>query len=179
VSVNTNAIQIRHAHAGDAEMLARFAEQTFRTTFAADNTAADMDSYCASAFSLAHQTRELSDPAVVTLVAEDERGGYVAYAQVKDGGVPPPVQDDATLELVRFYVDGAHHGRGVATALMQRVYDVARERGATRLWLGVWERNARAIAFYRKMGFVDVGAHDFLLGADRQTDRIMARAVPP
>ena len=50
-------------------------------------------------------------------------------------------------------------------------------RGAQTLWLGVWERNPRALAFYGKCGFVDVGEHVFLFGTDPQTDRVMARAL--
>ena len=47
----------------------------------------------------------------------------------------------------------------------------------TRLWLGVWEHNLRAIAFYRKCGFVQCGAQPFLLGTDLQTDWDMNRTL--
>ena len=81
------------------------------------------------------------------------------------------------LELWRFYVDKVHHGRGIARQMMEAVIDVARERGAATLWLGVWEHNTRAQAFYRKSGFVVVGSHTFVLGADVQTDCLMARSL--
>jgi ribosomal protein S18 acetylase RimI-like enzyme len=69
-------------------------------------------------------------------------------------------------------------GRGVAQELMQAVLaEAQRRRGAT-LWLAVWERNDRAQAFYRKCGFVDVGSQPFMLGTDRQTDRVMSRPLP-
>jgi ribosomal protein S18 acetylase RimI-like enzyme len=84
---------------------------------------------------------------------------------------------DEPLELWRFYVDQVHHGRGVAQQLMAAVIDAARARGAGTLWLGVWEHNAKAQAFYRKFDFVVVGAHTFVLGSDVQTDRVMARSV--
>jgi ribosomal protein S18 acetylase RimI-like enzyme len=71
----------------------------------------------------------------------------------------------------------AHHGRGVAQALMASVVGEARALGATALWLGVWERNARAIAFYRKCGFERRGEHPFLLGRDLQTDWVMSRPL--
>ena len=61
---------------------------------------------------------------------------------------------------------------------MGAVFDAARSAGDGHLWLGVWERNARAIRFYAKAGFVDVGSHDFVLGTDRQTDRVMVAPVP-
>ena len=86
------------------------------------------------------------------------------------------------LELKRLYVARAWHGQGVAQALMEAALDAARARGAATLWLGVWERNPRAAAFYRKYGFERVGEHTFMLGADAQTDWLLVRpvaAVPP
>jgi ribosomal protein S18 acetylase RimI-like enzyme len=162
----------------DAAVLARFAEHMFRATFAAENTARDMDEYCAGAFSLEQQTRELGDPRITTIVAEDEQGALVGYAQLRDGPVPSALSDAATIELSRLYVERSRHGGGVAQSLMRQAFAAARARSATRMWLGVWERNRRALAFYRKMGFEDIGAHEFMLGRDRQIDRVMARDVP-
>ncbi len=51
------------------------------------------------------------------------------------------------------------------------------EQGAKTLWLGVWERNDRAHAFYEKCGFADVGEHIFLFGTDPQTDRVMVTTL--
>jgi ribosomal protein S18 acetylase RimI-like enzyme len=78
------------------------------------------------------------------------------------------------LELSRFYVDRPWHGRGVAQALMTATVREAARRGGETLWLGVWERNPRGIAFYRKCGFADVGTQTFVLGSDPQNDRVMA-----
>ena len=79
------------------------------------------------------------------------------------------------IELWRFYVDREWHGRGIAGRLMKTILEEAAGTSAAAVWLGVWERNPRAIAFYRKSGFTDVGAHEFHLGADVQTDRVMVR----
>jgi len=79
--------------------------------------------------------------------------------------------------LRRFYVDRPAQGHGVAHALMDEVRAAARGLGGSHLWLSVWERNPRAIAFYAKEGFVDVGSTDFYVGPDRQTDRVMAARV--
>jgi ribosomal protein S18 acetylase RimI-like enzyme len=77
------------------------------------------------------------------------------------------------IELWRFYVAHQWHGRGIAQSLMDRVKTEARLRGAKTLWLGVWERNDRARAFYVKCGFTDAGEHIFLFGTDPQTDLVM------
>jgi ribosomal protein S18 acetylase RimI-like enzyme len=169
-------VVIRRGIAADAPALAAFAARTFADTFAADNTAEDLQAHLASSYGIRQQTAELADPDVVTLLA-DRDGALVAYAQVRRNAPPPCVTQGQAVELHRFYVDRAAHGRGVARQLMLAVHDAARELGGRHLWLGVWERNPRAIAFYAKSGFVDIGSHDFFVGADRQTDRVLVAPV--
>jgi GNAT superfamily N-acetyltransferase len=91
--------------------------------------------------------------------------------------VPDCVGDSGAIEIWRFYVDRPWHGLGLAQTLMSAVRECAVQKGARTLWLGVWEKNPRAIAFYEKCGFRDVGAHDFWVGSDRQTDRIMVASL--
>jgi ribosomal protein S18 acetylase RimI-like enzyme len=172
----SDQVTIRRAVPDDAPALAALAEGTFRATFEADNDPGDLDAYCATAFSTALQGAQIADPAIDTIVVADPRGRLVAYAQLRPGG-PEDVDLPEPTELWRFYVDAALHGRGLAQRLMTATLDAARARHATTIWLGVWEHNLRARAFYRKCGFADVGAHTFVLGSDRQTDLIMARTV--
>jgi ribosomal protein S18 acetylase RimI-like enzyme len=83
------------------------------------------------------------------------------------------VPEQGSIELWRFYVDKAWHGQGVAANLMETAEASRRRRGATSLWLGVWQRNARAQAFYRKHGFGKVGSQVFVVGSDPQTDDVL------
>lgn len=167
---------IRKAAAGDAAVVAHLARTTFFETFAATNAAADMALHLEHAYGVPQQTAELRDPRIATLLVE-EGGAAIAYAQLRDGPTPACVTGPQPVELWRFYLDREWHGRGVAQALMARVQDEARGRGARTLWLGVWEHNARARAFYAKCGFADVGEHVFLFGTDPQTDRVMAMTL--
>jgi ribosomal protein S18 acetylase RimI-like enzyme len=167
---------IRLARPDDAPALAALAERTFRETFAAGNDPADMEAYVAQAYGAAIQGREIEDPAILTLVAEDARE-LAAFAQLRRGAPPATVSGPDPVELWRFYVDRAQHGRGLAQALIAAVLAHARAAGARTIWLGVWEHNPRAQAFYRKCGFTDIGAHQFVLGRDVQTDRLMSRSL--
>ncbi len=137
-----------------------------------------MDAYLAETYGHDLQRAELADQSIATLLAEGGEG-LAGFAQVRDHDVPPCVTGPDPVELWRFYVDQRWHGRGLAQQLMRAVDDEARARGARTLWLGVWERNFRAQAFYSKCGFIDVGSHAFMLGTDRQTDRVMARPPRP
>jgi ribosomal protein S18 acetylase RimI-like enzyme len=167
---------IRPAAVGDAEALAALAEKTFRDAFAADNDPGDMDEHCRRSFSPAIQREQIADPLIVTLVAIHGQGHMAGFAQLRPGS---PAQGFAPepIELWRFYVDAAYHGRGLAQQLMDAMLEAAAQRGARTIWLGVWERNGRAQNFYRKSGFVDIGSHGFTLGSDPQTDRLMARSI--
>jgi GNAT superfamily N-acetyltransferase len=127
------------------------------------------------AYGVPQQSAEIGDPDIISLLVEDN-GEAVAYAQMRLHHAPDCVSGPEPIELWRFYVERRWHGKGVAQQLMERVKDEARQRAKT-LWLGVWEHNARARAFYEKCGFVDVGAHVFLFGTDPQTDRVMAVAL--
>lgn len=162
---------IRAATPDDAATLAAISLKTFVDTFAPHNTAADMDSYTSVAFGESQQRRELETDGVITLLGE-ENGEAIAYAQLRH----TPGAPHGDVEIIRFYVDQPHHGRGLAQMLMDAVYAQARKFGP-RIWLGVWEHNLRAIAFYRKCGFVQCGSHPFILGTDLQTDWDMNRTL--
>jgi GNAT superfamily N-acetyltransferase len=167
---------IRRAYPGDAAELAELAARTYRQAFAADTPPDDMAAFLVERYGVQQQGAELADPDFVTLVAEEE-GRLVGFVQICRNPAPECVQDEVPVEVKRFYVDQLWHGRGVAQQLMAAVPAVARELGSAKIWLGVWERNPRAIAFYQKHGFRDVGSHDFWVGSDRQTDRVMVAEV--
>jgi ribosomal protein S18 acetylase RimI-like enzyme len=169
-------VTIRPGVPADADALANLAARTFIDTFTANTHPDDMALYVAEAYGPAQQGRELRDPDVATLLVESDEQ-LAGYAQLRRKPAPACVTGARPIELWRFYVSRGWHGLGVAQQLMQAVEDEARRAGAGTIWLGVWEQNERAKAFYRKCGFVDVGSHIFLVGSDPQTDRIMVLAI--
>jgi GNAT superfamily N-acetyltransferase len=167
---------IRAAAVADAPWLADLAERTFRETYTAHNTPENMERYVAAHFAPALQAAELADPRYITLVAEVE-GRAAGYTQLGQGPAPECVTGTDPVEIIRFYVDRPWHGQGLAQELMRAATEHAGAAGARTLWLGVWEHNARARAFYARWGFAEVGEHDFLLGGDLQRDLLLARPV--
>ena len=169
--MNRERVTIRRAGPDDAATLAELAARIFRDTFADSNTPEDMAAYLAGAFRPDRQRAEIAAPGACTLLAEVD--GPVGFAQIRTGAAPACVRTERPVELWRFYVDRSWHGRGVAHALRRAVLRGARALGAGSVWLGVWEHNARALAFYAKHGFVAVGEHEFRLGRDVQTDLLL------
>ncbi|HEV2880520.1 MAG TPA: GNAT family N-acetyltransferase [Pyrinomonadaceae bacterium] len=175
MSQNTE-VTIRRANPDDAGLLAELGARTFSETFAADNSPEDIATYLAASFNPAQQAAELADPASIFLIAEV--GGRAAgYAKLHAGEPAGGVEGHQPVELVRLYVLHEWLGRGVGAELMRACVDEARQAGHGTIWLGVWEQNGRAQAFYRKWGFRAVGEHVFQLGADSQRDILMERAV--
>lgn len=172
-------LHIRTATPADAKPLAALAERTFRDTFAPDNAPGDMEAYVRDSFSLDRVRAELAGTTntflLATVEAEEQPAGY---AKLRTGTPDPSVTGPDPVELERLYVDRSALGHGVGAALMRACLDAARSAGHRTLWLGVWERNGRALSFYEKWGFEAVGDHVFKLGSDDQRDLIMERPVP-
>lgn len=156
---------IRKARRDDAKQLAAIAEDTFRDTFAAVSSPQDMAHHCRTSFGEAIQAGEIANPEMVTLLCEDA-GRLVGFAQLRWGPAPDCVAANAPGEIQRLYVARDCHGTGIAHDLMKACIDEMTIHRSDVAWLGVWERNPRAIAFYRKFGFREVGTHVFRLGND-------------
>lgn len=167
---------IRRGNRNDAGLLAELGARTFTETFATENSPEDMAVYLAASFNPAQQFAELADPASTFLIAE-AGGAAAGYAQLHAGEPVAGVEGANAVELVRLYALREWLGRGVGQILMRACLDEARKAGHRTIWLGVWERNARAQAFYHKWNFRTVGEHVFQLGSDPQRDILMERAV--
>jgi diamine N-acetyltransferase len=171
-----SAIRIRRAVADDALALSVLAETTFREAFAHSTAAANMQLHCAANYGQALQLAEIRDPSRETWLVESENR-LVAYVQLRLDATSPMISGVRPVEIERFYVNASHHGGGLAHQLMTEVLARAEAARSTVVWLGVWERNARALAFYRKWAFDPVGEHTFKVGEDPQRDLIMRREV--
>jgi ribosomal protein S18 acetylase RimI-like enzyme len=171
-----HALTIRRALPADAGRLAEFAARTFGDTYSAANSADNIAAHLSASFNVARQRAEIQSPGIITLLAERD-GRILGYVQMRRGKAPDCVPSAAAIELWRFYVDRPAIGRGVASRLMAASCSEALSASADTLWLGVWERNPRAIAFYRKCGFRTVGKQVFMLGEDAQTDLVMVRPL--
>ena len=169
-------VTIRAATIGDAAARALVGRRMFELTFGADNDPENLAAYVGATYGDDVQRAELRDPDASVVIA-DAAGDIAGYAYLKRTDPPRAIDGPAPIEIVRFYVGTEWHGTGLANQLMDAALDDAARMGADTVWLGVWERNPRAIRFYEKRGFRDAGPHTFMLGRDRQTDRLMTRTV--
>lgn len=160
----------------ELELLQLISRETFYDSFASMNTPENMAQYLEEGFSVEKLTRELNDPNSAFYFAhlEDE---VVGYLKLNFGGAQTELQDPNAVEIERIYVRRAFQSRSVGQALYDYALALARSRQAQFVWLGVWEKNDRAIRFYDRNGFVPFGTHVFMLGDDAQTDMLMKRSL--
>jgi GNAT superfamily N-acetyltransferase len=169
-------ILFKRASAADAEILLEFAARTYYETFAPLNTVPNMRAYMTAAFDPAQFKEEFNDPRAIFLLGEVD-GKLAGYAKLLADEAPQCVTGEAPIEIVRFYVDGPWQGSGLASTMMEACLYEAKQGGFNTVYLGVWEKNERAKAFYRKWHFEHVGQHIFYMGDDPQIDWWMMRRI--
>ncbi len=169
-------VHVRRATAADNTLLAKIGAETFRDTFAADNTPGNMAAYLAASFGPDKQAAELADSSSIFLIAEIE-GTAVGYARLRQDQPPKDITGAKPIEIARLYARKEWIGRGVGAVLLQACLEHADKRHCDTIWLDVWERNDRARAFYVSWGFVQVGTQKFQLGDDLQNDLLLQRPV--
>jgi ribosomal protein S18 acetylase RimI-like enzyme len=171
-----NQLFIRKATVKDSALVASFSARTFQDAFGSKNTKEDMEVYLSANFNEEYVCSQLLDPSSTYLLAF-QKDRLIGYSMLHAGEVPDEVSGLKPIELVRIYIDGMHKGKGYGSRLMEAIIQVAGQGLHDVMWLGVWEQNKSAIAFYTKWGFDKVGMKEFILGSDVQHDLIMERRV--
>lgn len=169
-------ITIRYATADDAELIADLSRKTFYQTFGHVNTKENMDKFMNEQFSREKLIKEVTEPGNIFLLAFDG-DAPVGYARMREGQKFPEFKNKDSLEIARIYAVNTYIGTGVGQQLMRQCIFIAKELKKEIIWLGVWEKNPRAIAFYTKWGFKKFDEHDFLLGDDPQRDWLLMKKL--
>lgn len=167
-----NKIEIEKTTINDLDQLQKIGRQTFYETFASGNTEENMEKYLDEGFSVTKLTTELNDRNVEFYFAKLDNQ-VIGYLKLNFGQSQTELQDEKAVEIERIYVLKEFHGKNVGQLLYDKALNVARQKNADFVWLGVWEQNPRAINFYKKNGFVEMDKHIFKLGNDQQTDIMM------
>ena len=175
---NSDSLQLRSIDESDIEALQEISIQTFSETFGSSNSQADMELYLSQNFNREQLLTEVRSPdcRFYFVSTDHDIAGYIKInigeAQTVKDNIP-----HHSIEIERIYVRTRFHGMHIGRVLLERALDIARQHGANTVWLGVWEKNERAIRFYTNNGFTTFGQHVFKLGHDDQIDLLMKRNV--
>lgn len=169
-------MEIKAVHSDDIKELQRISFRTFDDTFREMNHPDNLKAYLDKAFTKDKLQHELEHPDsyFYFLYDNDKVVGYlklnVDAAQTED------VASDS-LEIERLYVLKNYQNYGYGKKLLHFAIEFAVKENKRCVWLGVWEKNEKAIGFYEHLGFKKITEHDFMMGDERQTDIIMAHAL--
>jgi diamine N-acetyltransferase len=160
----------------DVHILQKISYETFNETFKHQNSSENMNAYLEKAFNVSQLEKELANgfSQFFFIYIHNDVAGYLKVntddAQTENVG-------NESLEIERIYIKSQFQKLGLGKYLLNKAQDIAMEHGKKNIWLGVWEKNENAIAFYKKLGFVQTGAHSFYMGDEEQTDLIMTKTL--
>ena len=154
------------------DSLVKISRETFIHAFEKDNNPIDFYNYVNNAFSKEAIKKELNNPKMsfYFLLLDNIIAGYF---KLNEDDAQNETFETTTVELERIYIIPKFQGKKLGEAMLKKAIQISKEKEATFLWLGVWERNIHAIRFYERNGFKQFSSHDFYIGNDRQTDLLM------
>ena len=165
---------LKQCTANDFDILRELSIRTYYETFAHLSTPEDMAAYLDDAFNIERFSKELddADSAFYFLYCNEQIAGYL---KLNEAPAQTDLNDPFALEIERIYIKSEFQGKGLGQFLMEQAISIATERRKKYAWLGVWEKNEKAIRFYKKNGFYEIGTHTFVMGEDVQTDHVMKK----
>lgn len=169
-------ISIRVCNEKDLELLQQIGYETYDETFRQMNTAETINKYLEEAFSreklLSEMNKEGSD-----FYFMYSNNNLVGYLKLNDVPGQSDLNDPNSLEVERIYVRKQYKSQGFGKVLMEYALQKAVELKKQYAWLGVWEKNIDALAFYKKVGFQEIGKHSFRMGDELQSDYLLKKTV--
>jgi ribosomal protein S18 acetylase RimI-like enzyme len=148
--------------------------ETFRETFGDQNDPEDLALFLKKAYGKDKLIQEIRDNDVsfhLLYVA----GEVAGYLKLNVDTAQTDIHAPEALEIERIYIKRGFQGMGLGNQLMSKAIEEAARLEKQFLWLGVWEKNAHALGFYRHQGFYPIGKHAFVVGSDLQTDLLMRK----
>jgi len=171
-----SAVTVRDAVDEDALCLSVLAMQVFLDTYATQGIRPAIAREALSGYSQAVFSQALADPRA-RLICAERAGHLVGFAHVTLGATQALAPAGAQAQLLRLYVQEAFTGQRVGALLLAQAEQVAREAGATVLWLTAWVHNHRALRFYGRRGYEDHGLTHFIFEGESHENRVFARPL--
>ncbi|MFS0782004.1 GNAT family N-acetyltransferase [Bacillus sp. 1P06AnD] len=169
-------VHIKKCSHEDLLILQELSIQTFTDTFKSQNSTEHLHAYLERAFNAEKLQKELSNSSseFYFIYYNEKLAGYL---KVNMNEAQSERIADESLEIERIYVRSVFQRKGLGEFLLNKAVDIAMRKKKKMIWLGVWEKNEKAITFYEKRGFVHSENHSFYMGEEEQLDWIMAKTL--
>ena len=171
-------MHFRECNESDVDLIVKLGKETYFETFSEMNTEENMSIYLAKAFNREKIAAEIRDPnsTFFLLLLRNKPAGYI---KVNEKQAQTEIRDDTGIEFERIYNKKEYQGMGLGKVLINKGIEIALKKNKKQIWLGVWEKNTKAILFYEQMGLRKFMTHDFYMGDERQTDHLMKKEICP
>lgn len=169
-------INIQKCTLEDSLKLQEISVETFTETFKDQNSPGNLNAYLERAFNLKQIEKELHNPFSEFFFVNFNHE-VAGFLKVNINDAQSEQMGDESLEIERIYIKNKFQKHGLGKYLLKKALEIAMERKKEKIWLGVWENNENAIAFYMKMGFVQTKSHSFYMGDEEQIDFIMTKTL--
>jgi diamine N-acetyltransferase len=169
-------ISIEKCTLENLQILQEISTETFNETFKHLNSPENMKAYLEKAFNSKQLEMELSNSfsEFFFIYYKEELAGYL---KINWNDAQSEQMGDESLEIERIYIRHNYQRKGLGKYLINKAREIATMENKKMIWLGVWEKNEKAIDFYEKEGFVRTGAHSFYMGDEEQIDLIMTKTL--
>ncbi len=162
----------------DLPQLRQIAEETFRIAWQADNHPVEFERYCEQAFTLEKLANEMAQPNVAFYLMYWENS-LAAYLKLNFNKPVETLETAFCTQIERVYVYPAFQSKGLGASILQFAASEAKTQGSDWIWLSVWKKSPRSVAFYERNGFSIFGVETFWVGDDPQPDWLMKKALDP
>jgi ribosomal protein S18 acetylase RimI-like enzyme len=155
-------MNIREAQRSDVPALSKLARRTYAETFGDGLTLDELSSVLETTRSEKYFSSVIGADTILVAVEGERLVGYVQISGVRYSveGAAITERDQAIHAM---YVASGHQGRGVGRSLMDAAFKHPRIVGAENVYIDVYEKNARALRFYRGYGFREAGTIDVVI----------------
>lgn len=166
-------LDIRFAGADDLNLLSTLGTTTCYEAYFNLDPSRDLADYCVRSFNPEQLKTEFEDANSTFLIAEINARA-VGYAKLREGKRIECMAGKNAVEIQRIYILERLKGKRIGERLINRCFEIAKDRGFETVWLGVWDKNTAAQAFYEKIGMTRVGWTDFSDGKTEFINMVFA-----
>lgn len=133
--------------------LQQISSETFRETFANRNKPEHINQFLKKAFNIEQLDKEHSDrySQVYFVYHQNDVAGYL---KINFDDAQSEEMNEGSFEIERIYFRSKFQKRDFGKYLFDKALEIARNKHKYKIWLGVWEKNENATAFYKNLGFV-------------------------
>lgn len=167
---------IRDAIPQDALCIGVLGMQVFLDTYATEGIRCAIAKEALHAFA-PESIAQLIDQSGTALIVAEVNSHLVGFAQITLNARHSMIKAGDVAELQRLYLQERFTGRGIGQQLLDAAERHAAAAGASLLWATVWVENDRALGFYPRRGYAQLGSPTYTFQGETHENRLFGKSL--